>query len=441
MLNLICSGSRFSLCRMVIVLVFFISCKKSSNETGGSSPFGDPVVTAKGQPVGLAVTKSIDAAGGTLSTPDGKLTITVPAGTVLSATTFSIQPITNTLHEDKPAYRLLPEGVTLAKPVQLSFRYSNADLVNTAEDLLVLFFQTNEGSWKRLPTALDKAQKLITASTTHFSDWVASGALQMEIRKKTLTAGESSEILILGAVDGNSDWDLLAPLTPSNDFFQGFISKMGNWKVLQGRGTVTGKASTNPAILSEATYKAPASIPQPETVTLQVEIEGKMTISGPGRNINIQKVILLGEIKLLSDVYMLADFGGTTLMSEVTAFYGNGAIGIGGTSPNLIVTLRANGNSAAVYSCGGFFDPLKCFIDVSADPTSSSNKIYISSYMECGPPRIERYSQGSLKITKWGGIGETVEGEFNGPVYTDDGTGCGVLQKNLRVQFRTVRSV
>lgn len=427
-----------------LVLVFFFciaGCKKSSNNNNPSSPFGEPIVTAKGQPIGNAVTKQIDAAGGTLTSPDGKLTITVPAGTVSSATTFSIQPITNTLHEDKPAFRLLPEGVTLAKPVQLSFRYSDADLVNTAEDLLVLFFQTAEGSWKRLPATLDKNQKLITASTTHFSDWIANGVLEMEISKKTLAAGESSEIHISGIAEG-SDLDLLAPLLPSDDYFEGFISKIGKWKVLQGSGTVTGKAnSANSAIQPEATYKAPASIPQTETVTLQVEIEGNMNIDGPGGSINLKKVILLGEINLLANVYMLVDIGGTYSMSDVMAIYGNGAIGIGGTSPNLNITLRANGNAAGVYSCGGILDPIKCFISVSVDPTSSSNKIYISSYNECGPPPVERHSPGTLKITKWAGIGETVEGEFNGTVYTDDGTGCGVLEKNLRVQFRTVRSI
>src|SRR5687768_15033479 len=113
MLNLSYSGGRFPLLWMLVAFFFFISCKKTSKENGPSN--FEPELTAKGQPVGLPVTKSIDASGGTLSSPDGKLTITVPAGTVSSATTFSIQPITNTLQDNKPAYRLLPEGITLAK--------------------------------------------------------------------------------------------------------------------------------------------------------------------------------------------------------------------------------------------------------------------------------------------------------------------------------------
>jgi hypothetical protein len=425
------------------VLLFVIAgCKKTSKHNEPSPLFGEPVVTAKGQPVGTAVTKQIDAAGGALTSQDRKLTITVPAGAVSSSTTFSIQPITNTLNQHKPAYRLLPEGVTLAKPVQLSFQYNNADQANTNEDLLILYFQTAQGSWQSLPTSLDKNRKLLTASTTHFSDWVAGGVLEMEIGKNALAAGESSEIRVLGIGESSSEIHLLATLMPANDYFDGFISKISNWKVVKGGGSITGKAnSANAAIIPEATYKAPASITQSDSATLQVEIEGELHLSDLGRDVTFKKVILLGNIYLVPDVYMLVDFGGTTAISAVTAIYGNGTISISGVSANVNVTLNANGNAAGAYPCGGFFDPVKSFVNISVDPSSSSNKIYISTYNECNPPRIERYSSGVLKITKWSGVGQTVEGEFNGPVYTSDGTACGVTDKNLRVQFRTVRSL
>lgn len=425
-----------------VLFLLITGCKKSSKNSGSPLLFGDPVVTAKGQPVGTVVTKQIDAAGGSLTSQDGKLSITVPAGTVSSSTTFSIQPINNTLNQGKPAYRLLPEGITLDKPVQLSFHYNNADLANTNEDLLILYFQTAQGSWQSLPTSLDKNRKLLTASTTHFSDWVAGGALQMEINKNALAAGESSEIKVFGIGESSTEIHLLAPLLQVNDYFDGFISKVGNWKVLKGGGTITGKgSSSNTAIMPEATYKAPASITQSDSANIQVEIEGELHLSDLGREVTFKKVILLANIYLVPDVYMLVDFGGTTVISTVTAIYGNGTISIGGASANVSITLNANGNGVGSYPCGGFFDPLKSTINISVNTSSSSNKIYISNYQQCGPPRIERYSPGVLKITKWSGVGQTVEGEFNGPVYTGDGTACGVIDKDLRVQFRTVRSI
>lgn len=424
------------------LLVCIACCKKTPKNNEPSPLFGEPVVTAKGEAVGTAVTKQIDAAGGALTSQDGKLTITVPAGTVSSSTTFSIQPITNTLTQGKPAYRLLPEGITLAKPVQLSFSYNNADLANTNEDLLILYFQTAQGSWQSLPTALDKNRKLLTASTTHFSDWVAGGALQMEISKNVLSAGENSEIKVFGIGERSTEIHLLAPLREVNDYFDGFLSKVGNWKVLKGGGSITGKASSsNAAIIPEATYKAPATITQTDTANIQVEIEGELHLSDLGREVTFKKVVLLANIYLVPDVYMLIDFGGVTAMSTVNAIYGNGTISIGGYAPNVNITLNANGNGAGTYPCGGTFDPVKSFISISVNASSSSNKIYISTYQQCGPPRIERYSPGVLKITKWSGIGQTVEGEFNGPVYTSDGTACGVVDKDLRVQFRTVRSI
>jgi hypothetical protein len=193
--------------------------------------------------------------------------------------------------------------------------------------------------------------------------------------------------------------------------------------------------------MPEATYKAPVSITQTDTANIQVEIEGELHLSDLGREVTFKKVILLANIYLVPDVYMLVDFGGTTAISAVTAIYGNGTISIGGYAPNVNITLNANGNGVGTYPCGGTFDPVKSFITISVNPSSSSNKIYISTYQQCGPPRIERYSPGVLKITKWSSIGQTVEGEFNGPVYTSDGTACGVTDKDLRVQFRTVRSI
>jgi hypothetical protein len=424
------------------LLICIAGCKKTPKSSEPAPLFGAPVVTAKGQAVGTAVTQQIDAAGGTLTSQDGKLTITVPAGTVSVSTTFSIQPITNTLTQGKPAYRLLPEGVTLAKPVQLSFRYNNVDLVNTNEDLLILYFQTTQGSWQSLPTSLDKNRKLLMASTTHFSDWVAGGALQMEISKNALSAGESSEIKVFGIGEISTGIHLLAPLIEVNDYFDGFISKVGNWQVLKSSGTITGKASSsNAAIIPEATYKAPATIIQTDSANIQVEIEGELHLSDLGREVTFKKVVLLANIYLVPDVYMLIDFGGTTAINTVTAISGNGAISIGGYAPNVNITLNANGNGVGTYPCGGTFDPVKSFINISVNPSSSSNKIYISTYQQCGPPRVEKYSPGVLKITKWSGIGQTVEGEFNGPVYTSDGTACGVTDKDLHVQFRTVRSI
>ncbi len=65
--------------------ILFSGCSKNSDPGGGNNPEpeepGTPAITAKGQPDGSApAQKTIGAAGGTLASIDGKLTLTVPAG-------------------------------------------------------------------------------------------------------------------------------------------------------------------------------------------------------------------------------------------------------------------------------------------------------------------------------------------------------------------------
>src|SRR5216684_9417787 len=51
--------------------------------------------TEVGTPVGDKVTKDIGPAGGTLVSPDGRLTLTVPPNALTETLPFAIQPITN----------------------------------------------------------------------------------------------------------------------------------------------------------------------------------------------------------------------------------------------------------------------------------------------------------------------------------------------------------
>lgn len=99
---------------LLVFLCFLSSCKKNDTARPYENDTPEPITTQRGIPVGTAVTRNIGPAGGTLSSTDGKLTVRVPAGAVTNNTSFSIQPISNTLYsdvDDRLAYRLLPEGV------------------------------------------------------------------------------------------------------------------------------------------------------------------------------------------------------------------------------------------------------------------------------------------------------------------------------------------
>ena len=70
-----------------------------------------PLPTAIGNPVGSAVTKEIGTSGGSITSPDGRITLTIPAGALNTNTSISIQPIENTTPNGVGlSYDFLPNG-------------------------------------------------------------------------------------------------------------------------------------------------------------------------------------------------------------------------------------------------------------------------------------------------------------------------------------------
>jgi hypothetical protein len=104
--------------------------------------------TEVGTPEGSNVTKNIGPAGGTLASPDGRLTLTVPPNALAETVPFSIQPITNKAVGGLGlAYRLEPDGMTFTTPLQLAVRYDEHDLKGTIPEALSLAYQDKQGRW------------------------------------------------------------------------------------------------------------------------------------------------------------------------------------------------------------------------------------------------------------------------------------------------------
>ena len=109
----------------------------SSCNPGDTTPPPTPQPTPKGTPTGAATSQTIGPAGGIVSTPDGKISLTFPANALPSDTDIVIQPIT----DEAPgglgnSYRLEPEGATFAQPVEVAFSYTDADLLGSSTDAL-----------------------------------------------------------------------------------------------------------------------------------------------------------------------------------------------------------------------------------------------------------------------------------------------------------------
>src|SRR5689334_6890130 len=81
----------------------------------------DPETTDKGIPNGPSVSQVIGTTGGSVTSADGLLTVSIPAGALASTKTITIQPITNNVSLGVGGgYRLGPEGTTFAQPVTLT---------------------------------------------------------------------------------------------------------------------------------------------------------------------------------------------------------------------------------------------------------------------------------------------------------------------------------
>ncbi|GAO42524.1 hypothetical protein [Flavihumibacter petaseus] len=437
--------------RLILLLLFsipflFTSCSKNPGET----PVGpSPIITPKGNATGSPVTATIGAAGGSLTSDDGRISLTVPPGAVSGNTTFSIQPIRNTLDTNMPApaYRLLPEGLTFTHPVQLSFHYDAQDLDRIPEDLLVAAWQQPDGSWKAVPSALNKTTHTLSLSTTHFSDWLLTGELWLTSVYHALAAGEHSRVMIMGV--NHDDEDLLAVLSPSG--WSGNISAVRDWKVWEGPGNL-GMADGNAGsgnFITAMEYHAPVPVNGPGKAVIAVAVDGKITIPdslAPGGKREFQQMILTTPIDLVANTYMIGTFGPVDInISDVTALVVNDKINISAHGTNISVGFTTNGTTDSGFPSGDMTIPGNSMTTANYSLNPSTSFSFGSQYQECDPTPHAAYSSGTLVLRKLGGIGEPVEGEFGGLLYTGKGIGpdgCQQYDKQrLTVRFRTIRSL
>ena len=160
------------------VSTFLVACGSGGGGGGDPSSNNDtttdaPAVTRAGLPNGDPVTTAvIGPAGGTVSSFDNRLTVTVPQNAVTADTTFSIEPIYNTAPGGIGfAYRLAPDGVTFASPVTLTYTYSDEDIQGVDPEYLAGAYQDVDGTWV-LPSdpVVDTANHTVSVTAEHFTD-------------------------------------------------------------------------------------------------------------------------------------------------------------------------------------------------------------------------------------------------------------------------------
>lgn len=238
--------------------------------------------TSAGTPHGVSSSRSIGPEGGTLASPDGKLTLTVPPGAFAQATTVGIQPIANTAHGAKgPAYRLSPEGLNTPVPMTLTFQADAQALSGTALAALSIATQDAAGRWHaKRAQVRDAASGTVQVDTHHVSDWALIAGAQLRPNQAQVVVGAQLELTFI-ACPRRPDLDDPETFTlDACDEHAGNAGALDNWSV---NGVVTGNATfgtVNPRPLTgdatwstRAIFVAPDAVPAANAVAVSVRFD------------------------------------------------------------------------------------------------------------------------------------------------------------------------
>src|SRR5258708_2872779 len=239
--------------------------------------------TEVGTPVGDKVAKDIGPEGGTLSSPDGRVTLTVPKNALTETLPFSIQPITNKADGGQGlAYRFGPDGRTFTVPLEITLKYDEDDLKGTVAEALLLAYQNQQGKWQQLkPKTFDPKNNTLSVSTTHFTDAALLSRMRINPASAAVHVGKSKGIEFIECRE------------------PGIIDRLRgiNWRSLcsqytQTNWTLTGPGTLEPAFGSASKegkvpgylYTAPAKYPVNNNVAfvdVRVQFEVQEPHNGP----------------------------------------------------------------------------------------------------------------------------------------------------------------
>jgi len=265
----------------------------SAGDTQAFPPNPSPAATAVGVATGSATIATIGAAGGSVSSPDGRLALTIPPGALASNTVISIEPITNMAHgKIGSAYRLTPEGQSFLTPVTLKFTYTDQDLEGTSVEALGIAFQTAAGFWQWAgDAAVDTTAKTVSIGSSHFSDWSNVKGDQIHPSQKTVMTGRSVRLKVVNCYErrGTGFVGLGYKCGPVDDdeFLRGFVE---DWKVngVLGGGEATGTVSDSG---HRATYTAPATKPSSNVVV----VSARLVSGGTASSLKASLITILGD--------------------------------------------------------------------------------------------------------------------------------------------------
>jgi hypothetical protein len=253
---------------LAFMSLLLFSCKKDDKVDNGPTPDPVGIPTQVGVSIGEPISRKVFGPnGGHLGSYDGRLRIVIPAGALTQDQEVTIESITNF----NPlaignAYRITPHNVQFQKPVTIQFVYDEEEIPNTIPDALSIAYQDENKIWKALGSAtVDKLNKVVSVTTTHFSDWSLFESIYMLAQNNQLPVKKTTELEIY------TTEDLLAPLSQGKEVAMGKKMSVATKYIKSWKLAGAGKLVPNG---SYANYTAPATVPgNPNPVAVSVELE------------------------------------------------------------------------------------------------------------------------------------------------------------------------
>ncbi len=353
----------------------------------------------------------------------------MPAGALAGNQTVSIQAVSNTLRPDRHlfAYRLLPENVNFAKPVTVTLKYDRNTLTSGSEDMLMLAWQNADGTWRPLPTSLNKGAGTVSATVNHFCDFALYEQFELFAAKSQAKPGQDIALRCgVQEISPNQD-SLLAPLqhkiddnTFGRDISSNYAQLNGKyaaratgWKVLSGPGTITPQKNAF-GLDANAVYKAPATISSVASALIEVTLEGIAGVKDPsasGGTRKPEKLVLRKAINLVpgDDATFMkieVDNEMVDLIAPAQPMYAEWidndppnyaifqATGTNGRECKIVLTNPKTGS----WPCGsGMTAETEVLVEYKFDATRFAEARYCQKVNGVAEPR---YSAGKLTITK-----------------------------------------
>lgn len=323
-----------------------------------------PAITGQGKPNGTKKEMKIGKEGGSLSSTDGKLSLTIPEGAISKKTNFSIQPVTNLMpNGNGKAYQLEPSGIQFKKPIKLVFHYDPEESEDSTQLLMGIGMQDDKGQWYSLDiTILDTVAKTISGNINHFSVWAPFDWLRLKAPER-IKVKNNHEVNILGV---NADPEMQKLYGEMSSLSSSWISpNKVTWrvnKVIKGNaefGTLR-KGKVPEEIGTWNWYFAPANVPDQNPVTISADLVGaSFSIRGQifkdltckAKTLiydNAYEVTMISSIEGMSDGYF-----GKAVYKDTGSF----VINLNGKKTKIIEKLNQNTVAELGYTGG------KCTIE------------------------------------------------------------------------------